>query len=81
MEPPRPWQKKKLVRNLISPAHKGDYSYDGIPEGQVISISLEQLSQAFTHSFLWGGNRPSLLCLFLLIDLRRVLEWKDPHGC
>ncbi len=54
MEPLRPWQKKKLVRNLISPAHKGDYSYDGIPEGQVISISLEQLSQAFTHSSSMG---------------------------
>lgn len=54
MEPPRPWQKTKLVRNLISPAHKGDYGYDGIPEGQVISISLEQLSQAFTHSSSMG---------------------------
>lgn len=54
MEPLRPWQKKKLVRNLISPAHKGDYGYDGIPEGQVISISLEQLSQAFTRSSSMG---------------------------
>lgn len=64
MEAPRPWQKKKLVRNLISSAHKGDYSYDGIPEGQVISISLEQLSQAFTHSSSMG--RQSALSPFLV---------------
>ncbi len=51
MEPLRPWQKKKLVRNLISPAHKGDYGYDGIPGPGNIYLIRTALPSIHTQLF------------------------------